>query len=594
MPRAALSLRLVASALAALAAACGDPRPATGRAVDCTECHGSGGNPAPPLGLGGETSTTQPAVGAHRLHLRDTAIRKAVPCSECHRVPAAIDSPGHFDGPVLVWGPLASARGSTPAWDGQAARCSGVYCHGGNPAITGGSLTEPSWTYAAEPDFTLPPQQSCTGCHGWPPPPPHPQLTTCDGCHGTTVLPDGTIDVAGGKHLNGVVDFGGSGGGSLACDSCHGYPPATGAHLVHFGWTAGADKGQYGDTRILEDFVAIGAPPALFYAFGCGNCHPLDASKHMDGTVEVDLTGSGAPAGSLKARNPASATYASGSCTSVYCHSSGQADDRAASTPAYAQTPAWTSGQALGCTSCHQDPPRYPTGGPGTATANTHVGIAYDNYVFGHFLGQPGPWHPGGSKHGGDQWGKPQDASPITCQTCHYGTVDPTNTGPSGFYYLDTSGNYAFQGQVEDEGCLRCHSAGSAAAPTGGGKVLPLLHVNGRRDVVFDPRTSLPAVSWLPGAPFTPTRPIWVTGAAPGILPPTGDAILEPSPIPPPPTGQTWPFTNPTLSSFLAGARYDPSTKTCSNVACHLAQTSVQWGGAPDSADAVCKGCHGF
>jgi len=582
------------AAVAALAAlllfACGDPRAFAGSGrSECTACHGGGDSPAPPTGLGGETSTTQPAVGAHRLHLRDTPIRQALPCSECHRVPASVDAPGHFGGPLLVWGPLAAARGSSPSFEAAANRCSGVYCHGGNPSVTGGAATAPSWTYAEEPDFTLPPAQSCTGCHGWPPPPPHPQLTSCAGCHGKTVAADGTIDVAGGRHVNGVVDFGGSGGGGLSCDACHGYPPATGAHLVHFGWTAGADVGVYGDTRILADYVPLGAPRAASYAFGCGNCHPLDPAKHMDGTVEVELSGSGAPPGSLKSLNPAAASYASGSCASVYCHSSGQATDAASATPVYAATPPWTSGQALGCASCHADPPRYPTGGPGAVTANTHAGLAYDGYVYGHFLGQPGPWHPGGSKHGGDAWGPPQDASPITCQTCHYGTVDPANTGPSGFYYLDAGGDYAFPGEKSDEGCARCHRTGDPAAPVGSGRTLPLLHVNGRRDVVFDPRTGLPGISWLPAAPFAPSRPAWVTGASPGVLPPSGDGVLAPVPVPP---GGA--FAAPTLSQFLSSALYDPATKTCSNVACHLAETSVQWGGAPSPDNATCKACHGL
>src|SRR5512137_2857922 len=75
---------------------CGEPRPAARHAAaSCTACHGSDGNPAPPRGLGGETATTARAVGAHRLHLSDTAIRRAVPCTECHVVPSTLGSPGH-------------------------------------------------------------------------------------------------------------------------------------------------------------------------------------------------------------------------------------------------------------------------------------------------------------------------------------------------------------------------------------------------------------------------------------------------------------------------------------------------------------------
>lgn len=592
------SALLVVPALLALGVGCGEARRLVGGGTaSCTICHGSDGNPAPPRSPRGELSTSDPGVGAHRLHLRDTPIRLALACGECHVVPNRLDAPGHLGEPRLTWGPLATARGATPSWNPAELRCSGVYCHGDVPAILGGSSTAPVWTYLAEPDLAVPSQEVCGSCHGWPPPPPHPQLGTCAGCHGGTVGADGRIDVAGGKHVNGAVDFGG--GAGLGCAGCHGYPPATGAHLAHFGWTAGAEQGAYGDVRALGDLVAAGLLPASFtsYVFGCGSCHPLDAGKHMDGAVEVELAGTGAPPGSLKARNPAAASYAGGSCTSVYCHSSGQAEDGAAATPSYVQTPGWTSGVMLGCASCHGNPPRYPSGGPGTSTANTHLGLAFDAYEFGHFGGMPGVWHPGptfGSKHGRGNWLDLNDASPITCQTCHFATVDPANVGPSGFYYLDTSGDYALAGSVTHYDCLACHADGAPVAPTGSGKVLPLAHVNGVRDVVFDPRESLPAIPWLPSAPFTPSLPAWVTNAAPLVDPLPAGAVYDPATIPAPPPGQTWPYTAATLSLHLGTASWTPETKTCSGVACHLAETSVVWGGAPEDYAGPCRRCHGL
>lgn len=316
------------------------------------------------------------------------------------------------------------------------------------------------------------------------------------------------------------------------------------------------------------------------YAFGCGTCHPLDFGSHRDGSPEVELYDAAAPAGSLKQLAPATAAYdpAAGTCSDVYCHSSGQA------TPGYRPTPGWTSGTSLGCDGCHDNPPRYPSGGAGSATANSHVNLADDGVEFGHFLGMLGPWKT--SKHGG-WWGPGQDAAPITCQTCHADTVDPSNTGPSGFYYLDTTGDYVLpggdpgritSGWILGYQCATCHTEGSATAPLQGGKVLPLRHVNGRRDVVFDARETLPAISWLPAAPATPVKPYWFTGGHPSMVD-WAETVV------------TWSST--TASYSLAQSAYDPASKTCTSVACHMAEDPV-WGRPNDWGTSFdyCDRCH--
>jgi predicted CxxxxCH...CXXCH cytochrome family protein len=129
--------------------------------------------------------------------------------------------------------------------------------------------------------------------------------------------------------------------------------------------------------------------------YGCGNCHPLaedEPAKHMDGIIEVELHDSRAPDGSIKALNPSSARYSGGTCMDVYCHSSGS------DAPTYVETPDWGSGHLLGpkCTSCHDNPPQYPSAGPGVAGANSHVQTLDEFgfvYVWGHFGGLPGAYH---------------------------------------------------------------------------------------------------------------------------------------------------------------------------------------------------------
>jgi len=477
---------------------------------------------------------------AHASHTQDSRAHGKLSCAECH---APVCAPTGSRN--VVFGALAAAGGAAPAWNATARTCSNVYCHGSGPAPV-------AWTYVYTPVAPALAVE-CAMCHGYPPSSHDASSTSCNGCHSGTVNTDGTIDIAGGKHINGTLEFSGGTGGA-GCASCHGFPPATGAHVAHFG-LPGVTAGSYVDTGTLEDRYPAETPtsaPAV-YAFGCATCHSVDGSKHRNGSVDVNLYEAAAPAGSIKARNASTATYsrATGTCSGVYCHSSGQAS------PTFVGTPGWNSGTHLGCTGCHANPPAYASGGAGAATANSHLNMADDGYEYGHFLGLPGPWHT--SKHGGNGYGVGEDAAAMTCQTCHYDTTDPANTGPSGFYYLDTTGNYDLGGWLGAR-CDSCHTVGNAVAPRQGGKVLPLRHVNGRRDVDFDVRTSLPAISWLPGAGNVPTLPMWMTGASPTN-----------------PWAPNASFSGTTASVILGRASYEPATKTCTNVGCHLAQGNTSF-----------------
>ncbi len=559
-------------ALAIAATACDRARPIAASLVpECERCHGGSGSAAPPRSATGLTDTSLRAVGAHRRHLEAGRVRAALPCETCHVVPTrSVD--GHLDGVARVRFLDPSAAGGAGArWDPETGRCEDVYCHGATLRDgTRGTATSPAWTLV---DGS---QTTCGSCHRAPPASHagYPASTACHLCHPGTVRADGTIDVAGMKHIDGRVDAAGGG-----CTACHGAPPDTGVHRVHANPPDPAAV-AYGGLTILEDVSPSGGPK---YDFGCGHCHPLDLERHgaawPAAQVELAPPTTPVPGDDVKARNdPAAAFDATAkTCSGVYCHSSGQ------ETPAYVVTPAWTATPgALGCGGCHGNPPRYASGGPGAATANSHLVLADDGFESGHFHGLPGPWH--GSKHGG-AFIAAEDAAPITCETCHAQTVDPAARGPSGFYWLDTTGDYLLPGGLAASSppygptlqCTACHDGTNA--PVGRGRVLPLRHVNGKREVAFDPRTSLPAIAWLPAAPGTPTRPYWVTSASFGLTlpdPRIPDAIMEDT----------------TLSLHLSSARYDVASKACSNVACHLAQTEVIWG-APHGWSA-CTACHPF
>ncbi|WP_248341018.1 CxxxxCH/CxxCH domain c-type cytochrome [Anaeromyxobacter paludicola] len=383
------------------------------------------------------------------------------------------------------------------------------------------------------------------------------------------------------------------------CSFCHGFPPATGAHAAHYGLAGRETTSTYGDVRVLQDLYPAATPTTApgVYAFGCGNCHPIDPAKHLDGKVEVTLYEPAAPLLSLKARNASTAAYdaASGTCSGVYCHSSGQ------ELPAFATAPGWTSGAHLGCSGCHGNPPRYASGPAGATDANSHLGFPVGKgKEAGHFLGMPGPYH--GSEHGAGNyaayygaWGATMKASPITCQQCHFDTTDPSSTGSSGFYWLDTTGDYHLPGGTASRlttpeyaqlQCTSCHYTGGKSPP-GVGRVLPLRHVNGSRDVVFDERP-LPAslVNGLPPDPYRPVFAVWAY-SYPDFSLSYGRALPNVTYSRPGTTGSG------TMSLSLSGASYDPSPgkKTCSNVNCHFfaPQGKVSWGGRT-----TCGPCHGI
>ncbi|HEY6722602.1 MAG TPA: CxxxxCH/CxxCH domain-containing protein [Polyangiaceae bacterium] len=169
---------------------------------DCGACHGDV-NAAPPVDLEGNSSPTLPGVGAHQTHVLGRALARAVPCQECHLVPAEVLAPGHLDShrpAEVVFSGAAIAFGAAPEYaDGS---CRDSYCHGADFPKThasGGAVTVPIWT---EVDGS---QAFCGSCHGLPPPLPHPQIESCSDCH-LNVLPSQRGFLYPELHVNGSVE----------------------------------------------------------------------------------------------------------------------------------------------------------------------------------------------------------------------------------------------------------------------------------------------------------------------------------------------------------------------------------------------------
>jgi len=160
-------------------------------------------------------------------------------------------------------------------------------------------------------------------------------------------------------------------------------------------------------------------------------------------------------------------------------------------------------------------------------------------------------WH--GERH------RTAAGSEITCQVCHYQSVDPGNTGDSGFWWIDTTANYTSGGQGD---CATCHTGLPSQPEKKRGKAWPLRHVNGRPDVMLDPRETLPPVAGTPVGTERPTRPYWFVDPYFSWFGPANAVVRNGS----------------TTSFNLVNARWDRPSKTCSSVVCHVNKQSWRWG----------------
>ncbi|MBK9033288.1 MAG: CxxxxCH/CxxCH domain-containing protein [Myxococcales bacterium] len=375
-------------------------------ATSCDACHGSAANPAPPRGLGGETATTARAVGAHQAHLGAATWHGPIACEECHRVPATPLAIGHLDTPLpaeLTFGPLATADGAAPAFDGVT--CTSAYCHGATLA-PGGSDTTPTWTIV---DGS---QDACGTCHGLPPGGPHPTVTgtppaSCAPCHGAVIAAGGGFANPA-LHIDGVVEV-----SATACDSCHGSggdpspPRDVSGNLATTARGVGAHRSHLGASTWR-------APIA------CTECHAvptsIDSVGHRDTPLPAELT-----FGPRARADGAAPTFDGVTCADAYCHG---ATLRPGGTDT---TPTWTvvDGSQAACGTCHGLPPgggHPPVIGaaPAACAACHDAVIAPDGSFANPALHVDGV----------------VEVRSLTCDACHGGAGDPSPP-------RDVSGNLA-------------------------------------------------------------------------------------------------------------------------------------------------------
>lgn len=507
------TVSLAAAAAAMLAsAACGGkagtggpPGASTSAAGSCTGCHGSAGNAAPPRAVNGDTATTSIAVGAHQAHLLPGPFRKAVSCASCHPVPMTASAPGHDDGKVdVLFGGLATAGGASPAWHraaaggAPAASCSATYCHGST--LQGGTHTTPVWTAVVGNPSDPASQVACGTCHGVPPAtpghagipaqvPPGPpyaasSLADCSRCHPGTVLPDGSLDIAGEQHIDGVVEIGGA-----ACTRCHG--DAAGTRLPA-SLASAPPRDSAGDTLVAAPGVGahqvhLTGTSLRALPVACTECHAVPGSldTHPNPSRIVDISW-----GPLATAGGAVPTYdrtnpAAPSCAATYCHG-------ATLLGGTVTAPVWNrvDGTQAACGACHGIPPPDGTTHAGM-TAATACGACHTGYTSTSV--NPAT-HLDGVVNVGSR----------TCTTCH-GTASrtPAMLAPAPPTATNGSSDTADRGV----GAHLTHLLGGAfSPPVACGECHPPVtstqHSDGVVEVVFGPlaRTGLSHPVWSPPA----------------------------------------------------------------------------------------------
>ncbi len=141
-------------------------------------------------------------------------------------------------------------------------------------------------------------------------------------------------------------------GMATACDSCHGFPPALGAHVVHVNPAQQAFLGkQFGCKECHKNVQRVSDPDHIVRADGTPVPAPaevrFDDPAALAAKVEPGVTPAGAP----------SFAATSGTCSNVYCHGAtlkGQAGLTLNTAPRW-DAPA--GAQVVGCGSCHGIPP---------------------------------------------------------------------------------------------------------------------------------------------------------------------------------------------------------------------------------------------
>jgi predicted CxxxxCH...CXXCH cytochrome family protein len=267
-----------------------------------------------------------------------------------------------------------------------------------------------------------------------------------------------------------------------ACTGCHGAPPSYGAHVKH---SALLGTGTTSCSRCHTDHPSEADP--LAHARQAGS-RPL----YIQFSGAANRSGVYAAGAETNYPNylPSQLPTRNGSCTNLYCHSSGKA---AAPQP---PAPTW-GGPPLGCNGCHgtgtaTGAPDYANGGEGAALANSHgkhAAIGTDcaichsgttvsgssivsgsslhinsqlDLTFNATAGTSAIWEPAAKTCSNTLchttavpvWG---GSLPADCTGCHGGNAASASAIATGRHTAHMN-NYSTLGQGNNLGCAECHA----------------------------------------------------------------------------------------------------------------------------------------
>lgn len=345
----------------------------------------------------------------------------------------------------------------------------------------------------------------------------------------------------------------------ISCDGCHPLNALGGSHIKHVDVTSSLTLYNYTANRST----------AATYNFGCSNCHPLSSTNHWNNAVNVTLKNNEAGVGTLRSKNSATAagigvansgitgtTKTSVICSAAYCHSNGNA-----AALVYAATPDWYGGTFANsdrCANCHGNSPNTTIAGSKSHYNNRMLG--YTSNPGGHVVGihalsiysSPRGMAKAGTT-GMSSHGNPATSTAIGCNICHYETVNTARND-------------------DNVHCRDCHFTGNTVGAQTGNKASiadKSKHVNGLVNVSFKPVNVISKAQSRQKYFVTHTySSVWIRSGG-YKLSGSHDIAKE---------------------QLDTATMWNSTTKTCSNIACHMGN-SVKW--SDNDGTTECISCHG-